>query len=370
MKNMKNLFAVCGSMVACCGLLGQSQAWSEEDSLISRSFLESFYIDSATQQLEDEVYLTLENLYAEKLSEIHHLSRELSMIEQEKQVATGMYVEEFHYGDEIQLKEGCVIAPLVGIMYLRLEGTVVNLSTGKAVSEGILNLGEQYIVAEDSTATVLVESSSGGQASLLGRITVNQVEIKEDNTFFDVDDYDWFYDAVNYVADNAIFTGTSDQYFSPYFTMDRGMMMTVLYRIAGSPQEELNSATAEFVDVVGDEWFAPYVAWGATQQITAGIGGGYFAPNETVTRQQVLVMLYAFSKDYLKLDVSGSADLSNYPDAESVAVWAIPGVSWAVSQNLLQGIPSNTERLLADVVASRAEVATILMNFSESFFKS
>ena len=105
--------------------------------------------------------------------------------------------------------------------------------------------------------------------------------------------------AVEYAYTKGLFSGTGADTFSPNLTMNRAMLVTVFYRLAGSPAEELSSAQASFADVAEDSWYAPYVRWGYVQGVTAGTGDGRFAPEESVTRQQILVMLHSFAQRYL-----------------------------------------------------------------------
>jgi len=128
---------------------------------------------------------------------------------------------------------------------------------------------------------------------------------------------------------------------------------------------ELNAADASFTDVAGDSWYAPFVRWGYAQGVTAGMGDGSFAPEQSVTRQQLLVMLHSFARQYLKLEPTGAADLSIYGDGGQVADWARDAVSWAVSAGLI--VPSGEGTLRPADPASRAEVAVILMKFSSLY---
>ena len=147
--------------------------------------------------------------------------------------------------------------------------------------------------------------------------------------------------------------------------MIRAMRVTVFYRLAGSPEGELNAADASFTDVADGSWYAPFVRWGYVQGVTAGMGDGSFAPEQSVTRQQILVMLHSFARQYLKLTPTGTADLSIYGDGGQVAGWARDAVSWAVSAGLI--VPSGEGTLRPADPASRAEVAAILMKFSSLY---
>lgn len=337
-------------------------AWNEADSLISRSFLEHNYIPSVKEDIASATNDSMDQVYHEKIADIQSLQRDIAFYSEQMEESTGLAVMDLTVGQEIRLGMGRVVIPVDGIFYLAKEGTVINLSQGNTVEAGVLTLGEQYLVAEDSTATVLVQAES--RVIIQGNYTLGQIAAGE---FVDVTPEDWFSTSVSFVTGANLFTGTSANYFSPYMTMDRSMMMAVLFRLANSPMEELYESQASFLDVPEGEWYEPYVRWGAAQNVTAGMGDGYFEPKGTVTRQQVLVMLHAFVRDYLQLEVHQRTDLGNYQDVDAVAFWAEDSVSWAVACGLMEGIPSSDQWLLAEVVASRAEVATILANFTLKF---
>lgn len=353
-----------GSSFAFLFFCGTVFGLQEGDSLVSRSYLEEVLLPSIQGKISSGVSDGLEETYGEKIALVEELRREIGALQQESASGVGLVSVSCGMGDEISLPEGSVIVAQEGVFSLGVSGTVVNLSTGTVASEGGLELGQQYLVAEESTGTVLVQSGTG-TVWVLGAYSVTEGD--GGSIFSDVSSEQWFFGAVDFVVSENLFLGTSETEFSPYLTMDRGMMMTVLYRLAGSPEAELSGATETFVDVADEDWFADYVRWGATQKLTAGVGEGYFMPQEEVTRQQVLVMLRAFAADYLGVDVSGRGSLEGFSDRGTVADWAEESVSWAVASGLLQGIPSSDTLLRADENGSRAEVAMILMNFYHGY---
>lgn len=357
----KQILVVC--FVAMTSLL--LVAWGEEDSLISKSYLESL-LPYVQTRVSNGVSVQLDEVYDEKMAEIQQALRDVAYLkEQFQSEKQSMSTELCTYGQEITLSEGNLLTVSQGIWFLSTSGVVIDVTTGTQVGDGVLETGHSYLVAENSRGTVLLQESSG-TATVLGAYTLSTGSVANSG-FTDVALGDWFYNAVNYVTESGLFSGTSNMVFSPYTTMDRGMMMTVMYRLANSPIDEMNGATATFLDVLDSDWFEPYVRWGATQQLTAGVGDGYFAARTTVTRQQVLVMLHAFATNYLGLELDVRGDVSGYHDLGYVSEWAVDSVQWAVAYDLLVGIPNSTEELLPWHDAARAEVATILMNFARQF---
>ena len=147
--------------------------------------------------------------------------------------------------------------------------------------------------------------------------------------------------------------------------MNRAMLMTVLYQMAGAPAGELQAADVHFDDVPDSAWYADYVKWGAAQGITAGTGENTFSPEQQVTRQQVVTLLYSFTRSYLGLTPGAGADLSGYQDLGQVSSWALEAMAWAVGEGIVSSSSADALTLSPELNANRAEVATMLRAFSE-----
>lgn len=173
----------------------------------------------------------------------------------------------------------------------------------------------------------------------------------EPMSFGDVKTTDWFAEAVDFVSSRGIFQGT-DQGFEPGKNMDRAMLAMVLYRIAGA----VGGGASAFADVDPEAWYADAVAWAADAGVVKGRGEGY-APAAPVTREEIATMLYRFAS-YLGVNVSGSADLSVFPDSGETSAWAKDAMAWAVSAGLFQG--DDARALNPGGNATRAEVATLM----------
>ncbi len=182
---------------------------------------------------------------------------------------------------------------------------------------------------------------------------------EEQPLFSDVAEDDWYYDAVAYVAENGIMSGTDGSRFSPNGTLTRAMLSQILYAMEDKPAV---SGAATFSDVAAGAWYSDAVNWTAAQGIVAGMGENSFAPDAPVTREQLSLILYGYAR-YKGYDTSASVSLSGYADRDSVAVWAADSMGWAVSEGLISGRPGGY--LDPAGTATRAEVAQILMNFCE-----
>lgn len=177
--------------------------------------------------------------------------------------------------------------------------------------------------------------------------------------FDDVQTTDWFYDTVQYVYDEGLMAGTGDRIFSPQQTTTRGMIVTILHRMAGSPEAEAQ----DFTDVDPDAWYAPAISWSIESGVGAGYGGGLFGPDDAITREQMASFLYRYAelKEY---DVSAVGDLEDFADASAVSDWAEDVMSWAVGSDLFAGRDNN--QLAPQGLTTRAEAATILMRYCEN----
>lgn len=197
-------------------------------------------------------------------------------------------------------------------------------------------------------------------------IEVSFVAIEDETPkadFADVAADAWYADAVQYVFENGMMSGTSETTFSPDLTTTRGMIVTILYRLENEPAV---TGTTAFTDVVADQYYANAVAWAAQNGIVAGSDATTFAPNNAITREQMAAILYRYAQ-FKGYDVSAKADLSTYIDAADVSAYATDAMAWASQTGLITGTSATT--LSPAGQATRAQVATILMHFCENIAK-
>lgn len=181
----------------------------------------------------------------------------------------------------------------------------------------------------------------------------------EEIRFDDVDASAWYADGVYYVAGQGIMTGSGNGAFSPDTVMSRAMLVQVLYNLEGQPETDASA----FTDVAADAWYADAVAWAADAGIVTGVSDTTFAPDVTMTREQIATILYRYAA-YKGYDMTASNDLSGYADAGEIGSYAVEAMGWANGAGLITGSTATTLNPLGS--ATRAEVATILMRFLES----
>lgn len=172
-------------------------------------------------------------------------------------------------------------------------------------------------------------------------------------TFKDVKTTDWFYDAVEFVDSTAIMSGTSPNTFSPNLPTTRGMIVTILWRMAGYQSGGISS----FTDVDSSDWYADPVAWASKNGIVSGYGDGRFGPDDLITREQLATILYRFA-EYNGGDMNISGGELQFSDVNKVENWAKTAMQWACEKGLISGMGDNT--LNPKGSATRAQVATIL----------
>ena len=200
------------------------------------------------------------------------------------------------------------------------------------------------------------------------RVTVSAVFVSEDQgeiaeeplPFTDVASDAWYAQAAAYVYRQGLMSGTAQDRFSPDLTTNRAMLVTILYRLAGSPAVDGGSA---FADVSGGDWFASGVAWASANGIVTGYGDGRFGPNDPITREQMAAILYRYA-GFAGQSTAGQADLSGYTDAGQVSPYAAEAMGWAADRGLITGVSADT--LAPGGSATRAQVATILMRFCQT----
>ena len=180
-------------------------------------------------------------------------------------------------------------------------------------------------------------------------------------TYSDVTTDDWFYEAVVYVSENGLMEGTGENKFSPNVSMSRAMLVTVLYRLDGSPEV---SGEIPFPDVGSGKWYSDAILWASENNIIEGYSNGNFGINDLVTREQAVVILHRYAK-MKELDISVTDDLSGYTDIDTVSDWALEAINWAIAEGIIQG--RNAVSIAPKGTSSRAEVATILMRYVKDY---
>ena len=178
------------------------------------------------------------------------------------------------------------------------------------------------------------------------------------NPFSDVAETDAFYEAVKFAYENGYMNGMSENTFAPNEGLTRAMLMTVLYRATGSP---VVGDANPFTDVAEDAWYYNAVVWAKSIGLVTGITETEFAPENLLTREQLVTIFYRYA-NFLGYDVSEGEDTNilSYEDFADIAEYAIPAMQWACGAGLIENIDGN---ILPKDNATRALVAMVLFGF-------
>lgn len=176
--------------------------------------------------------------------------------------------------------------------------------------------------------------------------------------FSDVKEEDWFCEAVSYVLEHGLMTGTDGGTFSPDAVTSRGMVVTILHRLEGGPA----TPEADFVDVPAGQWYTAGASWAAANGLVDGYGDGRFGPEDEVTREQLAAVLYRYCQ-FKAYVTAAPADVSDFSDAGQISGYAVEPVGWAAANGILSGREDGS--LAPRSGATRAEAAAVLTRFHQ-----
>ena len=174
--------------------------------------------------------------------------------------------------------------------------------------------------------------------------------------FEDVSEKDWFYDGVKYAVENGLMNGVAPDEFAPDDTLTRAMLVTILYRLAGEPAVDEETAVT-FTDIDADGWYYDAVVWAVSNDITKGVSEKLFAPDDAVTREQLVTFLWRY-----KGEPESEQSLDSFPDADKVSSFAGTAMGWAVENEIIAGNEiGGKDYLDPQGNATRAQIAIIFM---------
>ena len=187
----------------------------------------------------------------------------------------------------------------------------------------------------------------------------NKQRVSYAGLFDDVAASAWYAPGVDYVKYGRLMYGTGNNLFQPDAQMTRAMFVQVLYALEGSPS--VSGLSCPLADA-GGSWYTDAVIWAYNAGVAAGVSATEFAPNEPLTREQMVTMLYGYASRSEQLTGDAGA-LSPYQDQANVSAWAREAMVWAVSAGIVCGTSPTT--LSPQKTGTRAEVATVMMGFCE-----
>lgn len=204
---------------------------------------------------------------------------------------------------------------------------------------------------------------------------IGYVGCPKDNTcpiwpYTDAKTTDWYHDGVHFCLENGLMMGYGDNIFQPNAPTTRSMLIVMLWRLNGSP---VVNYALDFADVKEGAWYTEAVRWAKSEGVAGGYGNGKFGPNDTLTREQMVAMLYRYAQ-YKGYDVSVGEDTNilSYGDATTVAEYAIPAMQWACGSGVVGGTAAaDGSGLILDPKGSttRVQMATMVMRFCAEIVK-
>lgn len=146
--------------------------------------------------------------------------------------------------------------------------------------------------------------------------------------------------------------------FAPISTMQRGMLVVVLYRMEKEPEVSKGQI---YSDVPPDRYYADAVAWATQAGVVEGDGNGKFRPEDPLTRQELVKVLYGYAEKVKGLDISKKDELTAYTDKDQVAAWALEATRWSVGTEIVKG--TTATEISPSGNAKREQLATMLVRF-------
>ena len=221
------------------------------------------------------------------------------------------------------------------------------------------------LVNEDGTREVIRKSVAGENTVTIPLSGSATVEIMDNSgTFDDVSEGSWYSGAVAFVSGHELFSGTGEATFAPDEDMTRGMLAQVLHNLESNPDAEVSAA---FSDVSDGDWYAGAVAWAAETGIVSGYGDGSFGADDTITREQLAVMLYRYAQHEGYDTTQGGMAIREYADYDQISDFAREALDWAVSAGIINGTSATTMAPTGE--ASRAQIAVIMMRFCQKYIE-
>lgn len=267
------------------------------------------------------------------------------------------------WADEDQ-KITLTITPDKGYVVDKIE--IVDAEGDKIDAKKVEDKDDKYTFRmANCDVTVTVTFKEEGKTEDKEETTTEETETEETTkpetiTFSDVKESDWFYKGVNYVVENGMMNGVGNDQFAPNAPLTREMLAVVLYNMEKQPE---STGVNPFADVKADMWYTDAIVWANANGIVAGYDDSTFGLGDSITREQLATILYRYAqlKGY---DVTEKADLTGYADSTAISGYAVEAMQWANANGIVNGMTETT--LAPQGTATRAQVATMLMNFCEN----
>ena len=252
-------------------------------------------------------------------------------------------------------------------------------NSGYSISNISVNTDNEIVLGEDSVSIANIENNANIDVTF-SRIRVPSHSSDEESTdsshvcdgghdciskpYEDIDTNEWYHHDMDYVISKGLMIGTDKNEFEPHASTTRAMIVTVLHRLENKPTTTTSNV---FDDVGNGTWYTDSVNWASSVGVVLGYGDGTFGPDDPITREQMVAILYRYTK-YKKGTISTKYDPKFYQfeDVESVSPYAYTPMKWATSQGIIIG---DNNRLLPQGISERCQIAAMLHRFSKTILK-
>ena len=260
----------------------------------------------------------------------------------------------------------------IGGHTLMLDNVNAEISGGECA---LIIIGDVKVTADDGvvvksgeTAAAAKEMNMTGESlsmNEVGKYLVVQSKICDRgfscpvSRFKDMNAKKWYHSGVHYCLENGLMSGYPGGLFGPVDDTSRGMIVTILYRLEGTPETE---HADKFTDVAEDAYYHDAILWAEANDIVGGYGDGRFGPDDAITREQMVAVLYRYAQ-YKGYDVSvgENTNILSYEDAFDISQYAIPAMQWACGADIVSGNDDHTLNPVGH--AQRVHAAQMLMKF-------
>jgi hypothetical protein len=231
-----------------------------------------------------------------------------------------------------------------------------------------------WYIADDGVKSRMDASYSAGEISWTVSHFSNYIIVYDDSVcpkdescpisaFSDASPTAWYHDGVHWALENGVMQGFGGGIFKPNGAISRAQMAQILWNLEGKPEA---NATLDFTDVVDGAWYVPSLRWANSVGVIIGYANGKIGPNDTMTREQLVTVIYRYAAMKGNAKVPEESTLE-YSDAYEISSWAAEAFRWAVQADIVKG--DEAKRLAPRGTATRAEIATIMMRYCENTAK-
>ena len=246
-----------------------------------------------------------------------------------------------------------------GVPGYKVTYTLVQNNNGQVFSKGFF-----VLISDNASCYIWIEGPNQYVFSDEANKIINSIKIKDTVLkykgipFTDVSKKAWYYNAVKYVYDNKIVSGYNSYTFAPQDKLTRGMIVTILYKMEGSPN---NDGKSKFTDVNSKEWYAKAVKWAVSNGIVHGYGGtSNFGPKDNIKRQDLAGILRNYAS-YKGKNINVTSDLTKFKDYKKISNYAKSSMEWAVGKGVITGNDDGT--LNPQGTATRAEGVAMIQKY-------